>query len=358
MPRTSAQSRRIAISSYKREAAYGTAPTVNSTNYSELDEFTSAPAAFSDDAASNVDTIIGRALPTKHEITVPKVELPYTEPRARPNSIASLLALSLGAPTASTQDGALVAYRHRFILPTPGTDALSGAAVELAGDQRLYPGIVAKSFSMEGASKGYLSCQGSLMGSGSRAANADAFPSKIVEPWMNMGHMSAWIEVGATRSIAATPTQGAQNISSGAGIALKDRIAKMSFGLDETVMLDWGIGGGGAGLAQQAFYGAQPKVKLSFTLAYKDVTEINYYFNQNDLALEFDLKHPSLIAVGGAFYWGIHLVIPHCRFKPMGRTGNVGEFLGQDIEVEVMDDETNPPIILHIYNSKSVYLAA
>lgn len=363
MPRTSAQSRRLAISSYKRESAYGTAPTVNSTNYSELFGFTSPPVDFPDEAQSNADTITGspKGLPTEHQILIPKVEIEYTEPRAHPNAIATLLALSLGAPNASVQDGALAAYRHRWYLPTPGADALSGTVVELSGAQRIYPGVVAKSFMMEGTSSptpGFLSCKGSLVGNGSRAINVDAFPAKVTEPWMNMGHMSAWMEVGASRLIAATPTQGAQNISSGSAISLKDRISKVSFSIEDTTVLDWGIGGGGSGFAQKAFYGAQPKPKLSITLAYADETELNNYFNQDNLAFEFDLKHPtSLIAVGGAMYYGLSVIIPNCRFKPIKRAGNPGEFLGQEIEIEVIDDLTNEPVILYVYTSKAAYLA-
>lgn len=363
MPRTSSQSRRFALSSYKRETPYGTPPTVNSTNYSEMFGFTSPPAAFPDKTESNADTITGspKGLPTEQQIIVPKVELEYAESRGHPNALATLLALGLGAPSASVQDGGLQAYRHRWYLPTPGADALSGAAVELTGTQRIYPGVNAKSIMLEGGASpepGLLSLKGSLMGNGSRATNADAWPAKIAEPWLNMAHMSAWLEVGGSRSISATPTQGAENISSGAGISIKDRISKFAFGLEDLVVQDWGIGGGGSGFVNKAFYGPQPKVKLSLTMAWADATEMDY-LNQNDLAFEFDLTHPTqLIAGGGTYYYGMSLIIPNCRLKPITRTGNVGEFISQDLDIEVIDDLVNEPVIIYVYTSKATYLAA
>lgn len=354
MARKSSQDRRIMLSAYKREATYGAGVTMNSTNACEMFGYTGAPPAFPDEVEHDGDSITGTLVPTQQEILTKKVEISYTEPRAHPNAIAALAALAFGSPT-STQDGGFAAYRHRFILPTAGAAAQTGQAESLDGDQRAYRGVGAKSFQLSGEAGKYLELTGSLIGSGYRATSATAFAAKVSEPWMKTSDMRVWLESGANRSIGG-PTQAAEDISSATPDDLKARVTKFAFGVEDCIMPEYGFGG--AGLVQGIYYHPQPKVSLGFSLAYDTVADLDYYLNQDALALEFDLQHGTLIDAGGAFYYGLSLIVPHAQLKSVGRSGAVGEFQNLDFDVTVLDDGTNEPFYLDVYTAKAAYLAA
>lgn len=345
--------RRIALSLYKKEATYNAGVTINSANACEMNQFDSEARDFSDQVEDDSAEITGSEFPTTQEIIHQGFMLPYSEPKAKPNSLAGLGALVLGNIT-STQDGALAAYRHKITPIAYGTTLPSIAAEIKDGTQWSATGIIGKSLKISGKEDGFVSLSAELVGSGTRATSATAFPAKITESWLKTTQMKVWLETDPNVSIDATPVQDAENISSGTPDDLKIRIRGFDFEWDNQPFLNYGYG---SIVLQAADMGVRRSAKLSFSLLYKDDTELNYYLSQDNAVIEFDAKG-GLIAAGGAMYYGFNLIVPRFRFKKIGLKGKAGDFLTQDYECTILNDGTNPEVILYVYTAKAAYLAA
>jgi len=81
-----------------------------------------------------------------------------------------------------------------------------------------------------------------------------------------------------------------------------------------------------------------------------------YYTDQDVVAVEFNLKG-ALIAVGGAMYYGVDLIVPRCKIKaaPLP-AGGVDDNLTQEFDVEIFDDGTNSPVEIIGYNAQAAYM--
>lgn len=355
MPKPSA-GRRLMMSLGRKEATYGAGVTMNDANADEMHGFDSEPAKWDDDVISDQGTITGNELATTQEIFQQKVMLTYSEPRARPNSLAGLAALVLGSVT-SVQDGALVAYRHKIVpiginspLPTIQAEEIFG------GIQKAYKGVIGKSLSIEAEEGGFIKLTAELEGNGSRANSATAFAAKVSESWLKVRDALVWLEDGANISIDATPTQGLENISSATPTSLAIRLKRFSLKWDNKVFLHPGFGG--AGLYQEADKGSPREPSFTASLYFEDETERDFYLNQTRLAFECDLKMGTApIAGGGTFYYGMDLIIPAWQIKKATPTGPVNEWCGLDLEGTIMADGVNDPVILYVYNAQPAYLA-
>ncbi len=349
--------RRLMIALFKREAAYDAGVAMTNANGCELIGFSSDPREWTDEMLDDSGDLTGIEQATQQEILLQKVGLKYAEPKARPNSIAGLATLALGA-IASTADSVANAYRHKITRGPFDGPILSTRAETKDGTQWGYNGVVAKKISLKGQQAGPVAVEAELMGSGTRATSATAFANKIAEGWLMTPKMKVWIETGATRSIAATPTQNVQNISSGAPRDIKDQIEEFTFEYDNGMELIYGFGGNQ--VAQYPRYGGSGrKASLSLTLRHRGVdTDLDYFRNQTKLAIEFDLTSATLIAAGGAFYYGLSLIIPSCQLKPVGLSGTRGNYLTQKLEATILEDGFNAePFYLYAYTAQPTYLA-
>lgn len=353
MSRVPGFKRRIMLSLYKKEATYDAGVTMNSTNACEMYGFDSDLESWPDDVADDGGEITGFEFPTTQEIIRQKVELDYSEPRIKPNTLAGLGALVLGN-VAATQDGALVAYRQ-LVTPIAHATALPSIQAEsLSGTQYAYKGVVGKSLKISGKEDGFVSASAKMIGSGTRATSATAFAAKITESWIKTTQMKVWLESGANISISATPVQDAEDISIATPDDLKIRIKSFDFEWDNNNFTNFGYG---SSVLQENDKGARRTAKLTFSLIYQDDTELAYYTAQDTVAIEFDAKG-ALIAAGGAMFYGMDLIVPAFKLKPISKKGKVGDFLTQDFEALLIDNGTNPLVQLYVYTAKTGYLAA
>lgn len=341
------------LGAYKKEATYGAGVTMDATNACSMQGF-EAEISFPDVVVNDKDEITGTEFGTTQEIAESRVELTYKEAKAKPNTLAFLAALVLGSVT-STKDGAYNAWKHKATRVAAGTALPSTQAeFKMGGLQYAVKGIKGKSLKISASEAGFVSIEAALMGAGDRATSATAFAPVISESWMKVNQAKFFMEDGATISIAGALTQGAQNISSGAPADLSARFKSLELSFDNS--LEGQAGSGGAGLYQDIDYGRR-KADLKFSLLANDVTELNHYFNQDILAVEFDLKG-ALIATGGTMFYGAQIVVPRFKLKsaPWPK-GGANDFLTIDMEVDIQDDGTNSPVIIETYTAKAAYLA-
>lgn len=346
-------SQQLMMSLFKKEASYNAGVTMNATNACSMLSYEGEPD-WPDTVISDKDMITGYEFGTDQSIAFQGFEFPYKEPRAKPNTIVGLAALTLGALT-STQDGAFTAYRHK-ITPAAAGSTLPSIQVEhkKGGIQYVYTGVKSKSLKLSGAEREFISIEAHLMGSGNRTTSATAFVASITESWLKLADCKVWLESGANISIGATLSQGIQNISSGTPSALYTRMKSFEFSWDNAAE---GIGGFGGGAYWQDIDPGRRKMDLKFSMLFNDSTDLNYFINQNPVAVEFDLKGSGPIAAGGSLYYGVQLVIPKFKLRkaPLAK-GGANDRLTVDFECEILDDGTNPAAIIEGYTAKAGYL--
>jgi len=339
---------------YKKEAAFGAGVTMDATNACSMRGF-DAEITMPDVVMNDKDEVTGAEFGTTQEIIASRLEINYKEAKAKPNTVAFLSALVLGA-SASTKDGAFNAWKHKITRVAAGTAQPSTQAeFKVGGLQYSAKGIKGKSLKISAADSGLVSVEAGLMGAGDRATSATAFVPVITESFLKVNQAKFWMENGSSISVAATLTQDAQNISSGTPVSLGARLKSFELSYDNA--LEGQVGFGGAGLYQDIDCGRR-KAELKFSLLFNDATELNHYLNQNPLAVEFDLKG-ALIAAGGTMYYGVQLIVPRFMLKaaPWPK-GGANDTLTIDMEADIQDDGTNSPVIVEVYTAKAAYLAA
>lgn len=343
----------VMLSLFRRESAYNAGVTMTNANACGMKGF-ECEVDWSDTVQDDKDVVSNAEFGTDQEIVAQGVDITYTESRCKPNTLAGLAHLALGERT-TTQDGALAAYRHRLTPASAGTALPSiQAEARRGGLQYAYRGVKCGSLKLSGEAGGFLSLEAALKGSGHRAISATAFAASISESWMKLGDCRVWMETGAQISIPGTLAQGAQSISSATPDDLGVRLKSFTLGWDNAAEGLAGFGGGGQ--FHDIEYGRR-SAELSFSLVFDSATEINYFLNQEPVAIEFDLRG-SLIAAGGTLFHGCHLVVPRFKMKkaPLPK-GGVGDILTCDIECDVQNDGVNPPLIIEVYTSQAAYLA-
>lgn len=347
---------KLMASFYKKEASYDAAVTVNATNFTGIKGHSDYDPDWADDVQTDKDTVSGTEHGTDLDIISQGFRCSIAQPRAKPDFLIGAMGAALGSLTA-TQDGGLTAYRQKIIPVTVGTALPSFNLIGLKGGlQYLHKGCKANSVALSMEEGKPVSCTLDIIGSGSRAVNADSFIAPPSESWLLMKNGYIWLEQDANISIGATNTQGSEDISSATPDDLKVRVKKVDFKWNNNLVGQPGYGAGNNGCFQDLDYGRRAP-ELSLTLRHQDATDLGYYTDKTILALEVEVKG-ALIAGGGAMYFGFNLVIP--RFKltkaPLPK-GGVSDELTGDYACDVQDDGTNPAVIFNGYNTKDAYFA-
>lgn len=336
------------FSFFTKEASYGAAVTVNGTNFMTL-KGAKIKVEWPDDVSDDSDMITGYEVGTTQEILQAKVRITITEERSHPSFVAGARALVFGSNTPA-QDGAFAAYRHKAVaMANSGTLPSINGIVIVGGIQRLYKGLVADSYKESASKDGYLSTELVLIGNGTRVANADSFPAWTSESWLKARNIRCWLETGANIAIAATPTQGTEDISSATPDALSTRFLSYEFGFNNSV--DPQLDNLGMDIGKRTY-------SLKIGLTHNDGTELGYYEAQDNCAVEIDLDSGTLIDAGGAFKFGSNLVIPRSRIKsaPLPDGGETGR-LPVDLDFTLLDDATNAVAIAHTYVAAAAFIA-
>ena len=340
---------------FEKEATFAAGKTHTNSTSCSFKGFEFDPG-FADTVTSDKDEITGKEHGYDQEITAYGNTPTLSFPRVRPNDLAAFASLVLGATTPA-QDGALVAYRHR-ILPVADGVALPSISIvdKIGGIQTEYKGVKGNSMKLSGEAGGFLAAEFGLIASGTRATNAAAIAAAITESWMKIDMLKFWLETGTNISIGATPTQGSEDISSATPDDLSIRGKSFEFMWDNKAEGQPGFGG--AGVFQDVIYGRRAAT-FKATINFASAAEIAYFTAQDVCAIELDFKAAGLIAVGGAMYYGAHLVIPRAKIKAYPRPqGGVNDALTQEFDFDIYDDGTNSAVIMDVYTAKAAYLAA
>lgn len=352
---------KIMLSLLDKEATYDAGPGGwTSTSVMSMLDFDDASAheLWDDAIQTDVDVLTGKEFISVQEIARQSMRLTYAEPRTKPNTLAGLLSLCLGT-VAATQDGVLTAYRHR-ISPASAISLPSIGAQTLRenGVQRKYTGIKGEQFTLnENGAYVNFGCQ--MIGSGTRATAADAFPAAVSETWLRWGDAKIYVKNTAGTPIStvlATPSQTAANLG-GSEVNLSTRMLSWSLNWVNNLQADAGYRAS-TGLVRKDFHPARRTATLSMAIEVDDTTEatdLNYYLNQSKLAVELNINSGTLVATGGAFNFGAIVILPRVQLTsiPRGETNQLEtlQFVGA-----LEDDGTNPIMLAFIYNTKAAYL--
>lgn len=347
----------LMMSLWKKEATYDAAVTINATNFVSMRGYTDYDPEWGDEVIDDLDTVSGSEHATEQEINTQGFKFTYEEPRARPNSVIGMVygAFGIGSLTA-LQDGGFNAWRHLGSPVAVGTALPSfNIVAKKGGLQYLHKGCMVNSVELSSEEGGGVKLAAEIIGSGTRATDATGFVAKLAEPRLFARHIKIFREDGANISIDATPTQGTENISSATPDTLSPRVTSWRWKYLTNVE---GQRGHGSAVFQDMDY-SRRAVEFSMTLRHNDNAELDQYLAQTNLAFEIDCTTTSLVAAGGAFYSGVHIVVPSAKIKktPWPK-GGVGDVLTTDIEVTLLDNGTNPISIFAGYSAKSAYFAA
>lgn len=345
-----------------KEATYNAGPAAWTLGAAfQLFEFGESFVEWEDALLSDRDTVHGSQFATAQEILRQSVRMAYSEPKVRPAHLAGFAALAGGNLAASVQDGGLTAYRHK-IIPVAATVQLPSIGVQekASGEQYKYLGVKVDSLSLRrgGPSNAFWSLDVALIGSGTRATAADAFPAKVSVDPLRWQDSYCWLESGTDISIDATPTQGLENISSATPDNFTARLLDVQFEHRNDLQAEDGYAPGGDKVRSRLDHGPARGATLRLELIVDESTlaaERAYYTGQANCAVEIESKSGTLVAVGGAYTYGFDLIIPRLRLAPVGRgvRDGVNTLI---LAGECFDDGTNPLWILYVYNAQSTYL--
>lgn len=344
-----------------KEATYDAGPALWTYPAAyQLFEFGEAFVAWEDRIETDRETVHGSQHATLSEIIYQDARFTYGEPRIRPSHLGGLAALALGNLSASVQDAALAAYRHK-ILPVGATVVLPGIGIQekASGEQYKYSGVRADSIRIyrNGA---YWAVEVALIGSGTRATAADAFVAKLTgENPLRWQDTFCWLETGTDISIDAAPTQGLENISSGTPDALKSRLVDAEFRWGNDLQAEDGYAPGGSAVRTRLDHGPGRIGNVRLDLIVDEATlaaERAYYTGQVNTCVEIENKGATVIAAGGAMYPGFDLIIPRTKLRPIGRGVRDG-YNVITFEGELFDDGVNETAILYVYSAQATYLA-
>jgi len=351
------------LSLFDKEATYDAGPAGwTSTSAMSMLDFNDASAheVWDDTIQSDVDVLTGKEFISVQEIARQSMRLTYEEPRCKPNTLAGLLALCLGT-VATTQDGTETAYRHRISpaaaisLPSIGAQTLRESGV-----QRKYTGIKGESFTLSNNGPYFqFSCQ--MVGSGTRATAADAFPAAISEPWLRWGDTKIYVKDTAGTPISTTlttPSQTGPNLG-GSEVNLSTRVLSWSLNWVNNMQPDFGYRASTA-LVRGNFHPTRRTAIITTNIetdTATEATELNYYLNQTRLAMELNINSGTLVDTsGGTFNLGAVFVLPRVQLTSIPR-GQTNQLENIQLIGAVEDDGTNPIIVCFVYNAQSAYLA-
>jgi len=348
----SAQSLRMSL--LAKEATYDAAVTpITTAKFCELFGHSDFSPDWADTVVNNKDTVTGTEFGTDQEIIGQGLKFQLAFPAVVPNVWTAFWAMALGSVT-STQDGATGAYSHVMVPVAIGSSLPSVNAIgQKGGIQYLYKGVKCSGLEVKGEEGKPISLSADFVGSGSRSVDAGAALVKISESWMLCKNAKVWLESGANRSLAAVATQGLEDISSATPDVLHTRIK--SFSVKYNNNPEEQVAMGAAGVLTDLYFGRR-SIECSCVLRFNDAAEIAYYTAQEFLNIEFDITG-STIPGGGTTKFGGSIRLTQMKLKkaPLPQ-GGVSDPLTCQLDFEVFEDGTNPPILVAGYNAVAAYL--
>jgi hypothetical protein len=361
---------RIEASFFRREAVYGQGVSpYNAGAACQLTDFDDASAhvVWDDMLQANTDVLTGREFPTHQEIPRQSMTMTYTEPRTKPNSLAGMLGLTMGAVPYTVQDGTRNAWRH--LLRMGGATSLPSMVVHASYDRGtaktgfLYRGVKCSTITLSN-NGAYWQLAATLIGSGRRVGdtpNVSIVP--IQENWLRWGDTRFFLKPLPTGARLSVPSGTVQRSSSlgtvgtGGVLELSPFMRSFSVTLNNNLAAEAGYRPF-TGAVRGNFHAARREITAEITFDIDSAHEAGYldnYLSQKNLALEVDCASYAPIITGGVFRWGFSLIFPALRLTRLAR--------GQQDQIETLtysalalDDGVNAPMTAWVYNRRPRYL--
>ena len=347
--------KRVALGFFTKEATYGTISDLTLEN----NTIGCSMIGF-EDTMNNDDEVIsdkddvGREHGTDQEIFNYKTEYTYTESKGRPNSLAGLAAITLGAKT--TTAGTEAGYIHTFAPLSTAHDLPSiSMSRRFGGVRQNYGGMTGNSLKIGGEAGQPINLEAVLMGKGRRSfSDATTFPPAVQESWLKAYQTKIWLESGTAIDISGAPIQEEQSISDGTPDSLCLYLNSFEWTFNNNLEGTIGFGS----IDNQRVDFIKRSVELSFELKFRNQADIELFRNQTAMAIEIDCAGDFIDGDSGTKY-GFKLIVPRfkLRSEPQGE-GGVGDFVTATFDCEVFeDDDDNPVSKLIVYNDIDAYLA-
>jgi hypothetical protein len=353
--------RQLMLGFYEREPVYNEGPDDWATAACSMLDYDDASGLeqWDDTHQTNQDVISGHEFITFSEIPRQSMRVTYTEPRVKPNTMAGLLALTLGN-IATTQDGATTAFRH-YITPANAV-SLPSIGVQTkrdSGVQRMYTGVKADSFTLS-ENGPYFQAQCALIGSGSRTEATEVFPAQFFENWMRWGDAHIYVKdnAGVPFVMPPAPSQTTGNLGTGA-VDFSTRVLTWQLTWTNNLQADQGYRAS-TGVLRHNFHPLRRRGTLNIRFETDTATEaqeLNYYLQQTDLAFELNINSGKVIGTpAGIYTFGAIFIVPRVRLTAIPRS-TTNDLENIEYQGEFYDDLTNPVMAAWVYNDKPTYLA-
>jgi hypothetical protein len=355
----------LMLTLFAKETSYDTPPGswLAATACAMLDfDDQAAHEEWDDEVDDDVATLHGEEYPTVQVIVRQSVRWTYHEPRCKPNTLAGLLGLALGEVTTS-QDGALDAYRHRLRpLSSVSLPSISAQTRHAGGLQYRYTGLKSDGFTLE-ANGAYLGFRCPIIGSGSRETADDLFSAAIDEAWLRWGDARVYLydTLSSVLPLPTNPVQGATNLDDIPGppaVDLSSRIRTWTLEHGNQLAEQAGYRPS-TGVVRGDFHPKRRGTSLTLEIDCRSDTEellLTGYLTQTRFAVELNLDSGVTIAAGGAYRYGVIVILPRIRFRKVTRRER-DQFDTLSLEGRVYSDRTNPVLQAWVFNAQPAYLA-
>lgn len=371
---------RIDMTLFTRESVYGGGVGLFATNTCRMLDYDDASphVEWDDTVVGNTDVLTGFEFPTHQEIARQSMTMTYTEPRTKPNTVAGLLGMAMGAiPTTVTYNFG-TARRHKLLLG--GATALPSISVRVLHDQAQaerqpdgtyistvyrYDGVKVSTLTLSNNGP-YWQLQATLMGSGRRvpiSAGAGTIVA-VDEHWLRWGDTRFWLRPLTSGKIAVpgSPTQGAHNLTGGATtgvVNISSWVRACSLTINNNLSAEEGYRAG-SGVHRRQLQGTRREITAELTFdvdSTYEVRALDNYLKQYNMAFEIDVTSTEPIVVGHQVYYGFQVILPAIRLARLTR-GQQDQLENLTYRATAFEDPTgvNNTMYAWVYNKQSRYL--
>jgi len=339
--------RAVYVSANSKEATYDSAQTIDT----EL-RLTSPPVKVKKEMENDLDEIGGLEESTQLFELAQSAAFELTQSKCRPATLAFIAAYAMGS-VASAQEGVFASYKHSFT-PQSGFDLPSFTFHDYvtSGFYKKYTGCFLDGFTLSVARKGFWNISAPGFGSGTIAAGSGS-AAVVSESPMRAGDAKVWYSTGG---FGDPSTQS--KTTSDLGSTLSDitaRIIDANWGYNNNVPLDECYAFNGAGVLSRAIRGRRNQ-SFNCTLEFDaSGSEVDHFLNQQALSFEIESYNSTLVAAGGAQYYGFDLIFPQLKIKDANPVGGPNDTITCPIEFEVMESAAYGSALLDVYNAQAAY---
>lgn len=341
--------RKFMISAADKEASYGAAEAVDSLIVAEASAFMQPD----DTIIDNQDHLTGTQEPTDSELIASANMLSLNQARAKPHTIATVLAYLLGGTvTTSTPDGATNTRKHRLTiaagttLPTTTIEALLATGI-----QKKYPGAMCNDATLRvqrGANR-IVSLQSNWLTSGNESTGSGDV-AEVSEASLNAGNSGVWLGAVAYSGSTDDDLDTTTTDLDGSPADIASKVQSIEWRPDNQINKEDQFR-----LNSGLYYGGSDKnaIKQGLTLDfdYDDETEVDRLRAQTAVSLQWKIRGPEIET---GFYYGMNLIFPRLKYQGVQRAESNGKLVNQ-VTMTVQEDPTYGSLILDLFNEQTAY---